>query len=309
MNELTPNSGLPLLLVIAGPTAVGKTALCVELAKRLGTEIVSADSRQFYRELRIGTAKPTAAEMQGVPHHFIDSHSITETYTAGQYERDALRVLDELFRRYPVVILTGGSGLYLKVVTDGMDALPDPDPALRVALRQRLETEGLGTLLDELERADPAYFAQVDRQNPVRVLRALEVIGQTGQPYSRFRTGAKIGRPFQTLKICLTRPREELYARIDARMDQMLAAGLVDEVRNLVPFREHNALQTVGYQEVFGYLDGAYEYEEMVRLLKRNSRRYAKRQLTWFRNQGGYREWAATEALPALIEQHLSLSS
>lgn len=299
---------VPLLLVITGPTAVGKTALCVELARRLGTEIVSADARQVYRELSIGTAKPTREEMQGVPHHFIDSHSITETYTAGQYERDALRVLDGLFGRYPVVILTGGSGLYLKVVTEGMDTLPDPDPALRETLRRRLETEGLGTLLAELERADPAYFAQVDRQNPVRVLRALEVIRQTGQPYSSLRTGTKAERPFRTLGICLTRPREELYARIDARMDQMLAAGLVDEVRKLVPFREHNALQTVGYQEVFGYLDGTYDFDEMVRLLKRNSRRYAKRQLTWFRNQGGYREWAAGdgEELIKLIEAEMS---
>jgi tRNA dimethylallyltransferase len=305
------NADSSTLLVIAGPTAVGKTALCVELAKRLGTEIVSADARQFYRELRIGTAKPTPEEMQGVPHHFIDSHSITETYTAGQYERDALRVLDELFQKYPVVILTGGSGLYLKVVTDGMDALPDPDPALRAALRQRLETEGLSTLLAELERADPAYFAQVDRQNSVRVLRALEVIGQTGQPYSSFRTGTQAERPFRTLQLCLTRPREELYARIDARMDAMLAAGLVDEVRNLVPFREHNALQTVGYQEVFGYLDGTYDYAELVRLLKRNSRRYAKRQLTWFRNQGGYREWAAEdgEELWKRIEEEVSSRS
>jgi tRNA dimethylallyltransferase len=298
----TPES-LPLLLVIAGPTAVGKTALCVELAEQLGTEIVSADARQFYRELHIGTAKPTPEERRGGPHHFIDSHSIAETYTAGQYERDALAVLEGLFRRYPVVILTGGSGLYLKVVTEGMDALPDPDPVLRAALRQRLETEGLNTLLAELERADPVHFAQVDRQNPVRVLRALEVIEQTGQPYSRFRTGAKAARPFRTLTICLTRPRDELYARIDARMDAMLAAGLIEEVRGLAAFRHHNALQTVGYQEVFGYLDGAYEYDEMVRLLKRNSRRYAKRQLTWFRNQGGYLDWPADD--PAGLRQYV----
>ena len=276
------------LLVIAGPTAVGKTAYCIELAKKLQTDVVSADSRQFYRELTIGTAKPTPEEMQGVTHHFIDSHNITETYTAGQYERDCLNLLDELFRKKDTVILTGGSGLFLKVVTDGMDEMPDPDPELRWELRRRLETEGLPALLEDLQRLDPVFYEKIDRQNPVRVLRALEVCLTTGQPYSSLRTGAKAERPFVSQKICLTRPREELYARIDARMDAMLAAGLVDEARTLLPYRHHNALQTVGYQEVFGFLDGAYDFDEMVRLLKRNSRRYAKRQMTWFRNRGEY---------------------
>jgi len=276
------------LLVIAGPTAVGKTAYCIELAKKLATDVVSADSRQFYRELTIGTAKPTPGEMRGVRHHFIDSHSITETYTAGQYERDCLNLLDDLFRKKNVVILTGGSGLLLKVVTDGMDDMPDPDPELRHELRRRLETEGLPALLEDLQRLDPVFYEKIDRQNPVRVLRALEVCLTTGQPYSSLRTGQKVGRPFQSKKICLTRPRGELYARIDARMDAMLAAGLLDEARSLLPYRHHNALQTVGYQEVFGFLDGEYDYAEMIRLLKRNSRRYAKRQMTWFRNQGKY---------------------
>lgn len=278
------------LLVIAGPTAVGKTAYCVELAKKLQTDVVSADSRQFYRELTIGTAKPTPEEMQGVTHHFIDSHSIGETYTAGQYERDCLKLLDELFRKKDVVLLTGGSGLFLKVVTDGMDELPDPDPELRQKLRERLVTEGLPALLEELQRLDPVFYEKIDRQNPVRVLRALEVCLTTGQPYSSLRTGKKAERPFSSKKICLTRPRDELYARIDARMDAMLAAGLVEEARSLLPYRYHNALQTVGYQEVFGFLDGAYDDDEMVRLLKRNSRRYAKRQMTWFRNQGDFEE-------------------
>lgn len=278
------------LLVIAGPTAVGKTAYCVELAKRLGTDVVSADSRQFYRELTIGTAKPTPEEMQGVPHHFIDSHSIAETYTAGQYERDCLALLDRLFQKKNTVILTGGSGLFLKVVTDGMDEMPDPDPELREELRRRLETAGLPALLEELRRLDPVFYEKIDRQNPVRVLRALEVCLTTGQPYSSLRTGKKADRPFQSKKIYLTRPRDELYARIDARMDAMLAAGLVEEARSLLPYRHHNALQTVGYQEVFGFLDGEYDHDEMVRLLKRNSRRYAKRQMTWFRNQGDFEE-------------------
>lgn len=282
------------LLVVAGPTAVGKTAYCVELAKTLHTDVVSADSRQFYRELTIGTAKPTPAEMQGVPHHFIDSHAITETYTAGQYERDCLALLDRLFQEKETVILTGGSGLFLNVITDGMDEMPDPDPEIRHELRKRLETEGLPALLGDLQRLDPVFFEKIDRQNPVRVLRALEVCLTTGQRYSSLRTGAKAQRPFVSRKICLTRPREELYARIDARMDAMLAAGLIEEARTLLPYRTHNALQTVGYQEVFGYFDGLYDYEELVRLLKRNSRRYAKRQLTWFRNQGDF-EWLTLE--------------
>lgn len=284
------------LLVIAGPTAVGKTAYCVELAKKLQTDVVSADSRQFYRELTIGTAKPTPEEMRGVTHHFIDSHSIGETYTAGQYERDCLKLLDELFRKKDVMILTGGSGLFLKVVTDGMDEMPDPAPELRQKLRSRLETEGLPALLDELQRLDPVFYEKIDRQNPVRVLRALEVCLTTGRPYSSMRTGKKAERPFVSKKICLTRPREELYTRIDARMDAMLAAGLVEEARSLLPYRHHNALQTVGYQEVFGFLDGEYDHDEMVRLLKRNSRRYAKRQMTWFRNQGDFEECVAGSA-------------
>ncbi len=282
-------SSLPkTLLVIAGPTAVGKTAFCVALAKKLQTEVVSADSRQFYRELSIGTAKPSPEEMQGVPHHFIDSLSITQSYTAGQYERDCLLLLDRLFVEKDTVILTGGSGLFLKVVTDGMDELPDPNPEIRQVLQQRLQAEGLESLSDQLRHLDPIHHERVDKKNPQRVIRALEVCLSTGQPYSSFHTGQKAERPFCCQKICLTRPRNELYARIDARMDAMLAAGLVEEARSLLPFRHHNALQTVGYQEVFPYLDGTYDYAELVRLLKRNSRRYAKRQMTWFRNQGDF---------------------
>ncbi|MCY7350509.1 MAG: tRNA (adenosine(37)-N6)-dimethylallyltransferase MiaA [Cytophagaceae bacterium] len=278
------------LLVIAGPTAVGKTALCVRLAQELKTDVVSADSRQFYRELTIGTAKPSLEEMGGVRHHFIDSHSIAETYTAGMYEADCLRCLAELFQKKDVVILTGGSGLFLKVITDGLDEMPPAVPEIREALQAWMQQDGLPALVEELRQSDPVYCEKVDKKNPQRIIRALEVCRSTGQPYSDFRRGAKVARPFQSLKICLTRDRDELYARIDSRMDAMLAAGLIDEVRPLLPYRHHNPLQTVGYQEVFPYLDGLYDYAELVRLLKRNSRRYAKRQLTWFRNQGDY-EW------------------
>lgn len=295
------------LLVIAGPTAVGKTALCVRLAKVLATEVVSADSRQLYCELTIGTAKPTPAELAGIRHHFIDSHSITDPVNAGRYERECLALLDELFRRHDVVILSGGTGLYINAVCFGLDDMPPVDPALRERLLTRLQTEGLPILQHELRQLDPVYAQTADLQNPVRVTRALEVCLSTGQPYSSFRRQQPAGRPFRSVLMALDRPRDELYARIDARMDAMLAAGLVDEVRSLLPYRHLPALQTVGYQEVFPYVDGAYGYDEMVRLLKRNSRRYAKRQLTWFRNQGEYvqltasNEQAAVESLLQLL--------
>lgn len=282
------------LFVIAGPTAVGKTALCVRLAKTLATDVVSADSRQLYRELTIGTAKPTPAEMEGVRHHFIGSHSITDSVNAGRYERECLALLDELFRRKNVVILSGGTGLYINAVCFGLDDMPPVDPALRERLLQRLQTDGLPTLQHELRQLDPVYAETADLQNPVRVTRALEVCLSTGQPYSSFRRQQTAGRPFRPVLMALDRPREELYARIDTRTDAMLAAGLVDEVRSLLPYRHLPALQTVGYQEVFPYIDGAYGYDEMVRLLKRNSRRYAKRQLTWFRNQGEY-QWIGAD--------------
>ncbi|PJJ60903.1 tRNA (adenosine(37)-N6)-dimethylallyltransferase MiaA [Hymenobacter chitinivorans] len=287
----------PTLLVISGPTAVGKTALCVELARHYHTDIISADSRQFFRELSIGTAKPTAAEMQGVTHHFIDSHSITEDYNAGRFEADCLALLDELFQKHKVVILTGGSGLYLQAVTEGLDEMPRADLAVRAALQQELAEHGLEPLVAELQRLDPVTYARIDRQNHQRVVRALEVTRSTGQPFSSFHTPKVTKeRPFQTVKIALNRDREELYQRIDQRVDQMLAQGLLAEATALLPYRHHNALQTVGYQEIFGYLDGLYDWPEAVRLLKRNTRHYAKRQLTWLRRDPQY-QWLHPEAV------------
>lgn len=285
-----------ILLVIAGPTAIGKTALCVRLAQALDTDVVSADSRQLYRELAIGTAKPTPAEMQGVQHHFINSHPIAHPINAGQYEREALAVLDKLFREKEVVILSGGTGLYINAVCFGLDDIPVVDPAIREKLCERLHTDGLAPLVAELRQLDPVYSETADLQNPVRVTRALEICLATGQPFSSFHRQLPAKRPFQPVLIALDRPREELYARIDARMDSMLQAGLVEEARSLLPYRHLSALQTVGYQETFGYFDGQYDYDEMVRLLKRNSRRYAKRQLTWFRNQNDYQWFDAEDA-------------
>ncbi|UYZ59781.1 tRNA (adenosine(37)-N6)-dimethylallyltransferase MiaA [Hymenobacter latericus] len=296
----------PLLLVVAGPTAVGKTALCVRLAQHLGTEVVSADARQFFREMSIGTAKPTAAEMQGVPHHFIDSHSISEDYSAGRYEADGLALLTRLFQQHPVVILTGGSGLYLQAITDGFDDLPPADPAVREQLQQQLEEGGLPALVARLAELDPVCHQRIDRQNHVRVLRALEVTMSTSRPFSSFHgSSSKAERPFEVLKVALTRERDELYQRIDLRVEQMLAEGLLDEVRALVPFRDKQALQTVGYQEIFGFLDGDYDWDEAVRLLKRNTRRYAKRQLTWLRRDPAY-HWLHPESAEAWIQEHIT---
>lgn len=286
----------PVLLAVAGPTAVGKTAFTVALAQQLGAEILSADSRQFFRELSIGTAKPTPAEMQGVPHHFIDSHSIAQDYSAGRFAAEALDRLEALFRRLPVAILTGGSGLYLQALTDGLDELPPVDPAVRQALQHELHTLGLPALVAELAATDPTAHQRIDLQNHQRVLRALEITRGTGQPFSSFHRGAEAvaataaARPFRVVKVALTRPRAELYQRIDQRVEQMLAAGLLAEVAGLLPFRHHQALQTVGYQELFGYLDGDYDYAEAVRLLQRNTRHYAKHQLTWLRRDAAY-QW------------------
>lgn len=239
--------------------------------------------------------------MAGVRHHFIDSHSILDPVNAGRYERECLDVLDDLFKTKDVVILSGGTGLYINAVCFGLDDMPAVDPALREQLLTRLREEGLEKLQNELRDLDPVYSQTADLQNPVRVTRALEVCLSTGEPYSSFRKQQATERPFRSVLFALERPREELYARIDTRMDAMLAAGLIDEVRTLLPYRQLPALQTVGYQEVSPYLDGLYDYDEMVRLLKRNSRRYAKRQLTWFRNQGNY-QWVSPEEGAKIIK-------
>lgn len=287
----------------------------MQLAKILNTVVVSADSRQLYRELSIGTAKPTIAEMQGVPHYFINSHSIEQAINAGQYERECMELLTALFRQKDVVILSGGTGLYINAVCAGLDDMPAVDPALREQLFDRLQTEGLAVLQQQLRQLDPVYAQTADLQNPIRVTRALEICLTTGVPYSSFRRRQTVERPFRSVMVALERPREALYARIDARMDAMLEAGLVAEVASLVPYRELPALQTVGYQEVFPYLDGSYDYEEMVRLLKRNSRRYAKRQMTWFRNQGDYHwvpaadEETAVQTIVQLLAQSKPLET
>ncbi len=270
------------LITIVGPTAVGKTALSIALAKKYKTCVLSADSRQLYKELNIGTAKVSVEEQDGVPHYFVDTLSITEPFNAGMFERQGLELLEHLFKIHHIVVLCGGTGLYVKALMDGMDELPETDLELRSALNEEFEKRGLAAMQEELKEIDPTTYHLIDLQNPLRVFRSIEVFRQTGRPLSAFKTGDKKTRPFKAIKIGLTMDREELYERIDRRMDLMLAAGLEDEAKKYSAYKSMNALQTVGYTEIYGCLDGLYDRGEMVRLLKRNSRRYAKRQLTWF---------------------------
>ncbi|MDX5338064.1 MAG: tRNA (adenosine(37)-N6)-dimethylallyltransferase MiaA [Cyclobacteriaceae bacterium] len=271
------------LILVLGPTAVGKTEICIKLAKKFNTEIISCDSRQFYRELELGTAKPSPEELAEVPHHLINSLSIKEEYDVKKFEKDALEILDRLFERKDVVLMTGGSGLFADAITQGFDDMPNIPNEIREKIIQEYTEKGLDWLQAQVRTADPEYFDQVDQQNPQRLMRALEVILGTGKKFSSFRVKNKAERPFQILKIGLNRDREELYRRIDQRMDRMIDLGLFAEAESFFDHRHLNSLQTVGYTEIFGYMEGKYDRDEAVRLLKRNSRRYAKRQLTWFR--------------------------
>ena len=296
------------LIVIAGPTAVGKTDLSIEVARSLQTVILSADSRQFYCELDVGVAKPNATQLSSVPHHFINSNSIAQLYSAGDFERDALVLLSKIFKTHDHVVLTGGSGLYIKAICDGLDDLPQPIEGLRENLEARLQVVGVEPLRAELMEIDPDFFQFSDPQNTRRMVRALEVYYTTGQPYSSFLKRDVAKRPFEIIQIALQRPRDELYQRINQRCDQMLADGLIEETKSLVAFRRQNSLQTVGYKEVFDFLDGHTDYNEMVRLFKQNTRRYAKRQMTWFRNQGNFK-WFSADDLNGVLAHIQSYSS
>ncbi len=271
------------LISISGPTAIGKTGLSVFLAKSIDTEIISCDSRQFFKEMKIGTAVPTAEEMEGVPHHFIGHLSIFDDYSVGDFEKDAISKIEELFKKYDRLIMVGGSGLYEKAVTDGLDEFPEIDKKFREQLNREFSESGIEKLQNELKTVDPEYYKTADIQNPVRVIRALEIFRATGRKFSSFRIGQKTERDFKLIKIGLELPREELYERINKRVDLMMETGLLEEAKQLYPNRNLNSLQTVGYRELFDYFDGKTDLETAISEIKKNSRRYAKRQLTWYR--------------------------
>jgi tRNA dimethylallyltransferase len=299
------------LVVLAGPTAVGKTATGIALAKKYGSEIISADSRQIYRETTIGTAVPSPEELAEVPHHFIQCISLEAYYNASMYEQDVLVRLEALFKTHDLVFMVGGSGLYINAVCFGIDDLPTVDQQVRDTLAQRFREEGIESLREELKRVDPVSYEKTDLNNHFRVLKALEVSVQTGRPYSSFLTRSKKERDFRIIRLALDMERSALYSRINNRVEGMIEAGLVEEVKGLGRFREKNAMKTVGYREIFSYLDNKISLDEAIDLIQRNSRKYARKQLTWFRKDNMY-PWfhpEETEKMAAYVDARIEDSS
>ena len=275
----------PVLIIVCGPTASGKTDFAIELARHFHTEILSADSRQVYFEMDIGTAKPSAHQLTTIPHHFINHCSIHKTYNAGIYEKEALQLLDKLFQKHDVIIAAGGTGLYIKALTEGLDDLPIANEILRIQLQKELDENGVDFLFNKLQKLDAEGSKTVDNKNPHRIIRALELVMESGQSILKIKTNPNIERPFKIIKVMMDVDRETLYKRINKRVDEMLTEGLVDEARNLFPFKNLKALQTVGYSELFGYFDGKYSLPEAIEKIKQHTRNYAKRQMTWFRKE------------------------
>jgi len=276
------------LIVISGPTAVGKTSLAINLAKEINTEIISADSRQFYKELNIGVARPSQKELNSIKHHFIGHISIQDNYNAGEYEAEAIEKINSLFQKYEKLVITGGSGMYIDAITKGMDNLPNVDKSIREELNELFKDNGITPLQEELMEKDIEYYNIVDKQNHIRLIRALEIIRQTSKTFTSFRTNPKKERDFKIKKFVLIRDREELIQRINQRVDIMVGEGLIEEARELYPFRDLNALNTVGYKELFKYFDSKIRLEEAIEEIKINTRKYAKRQVTWFRKDKDY---------------------
>ncbi|HEX2627938.1 MAG TPA: tRNA (adenosine(37)-N6)-dimethylallyltransferase MiaA [Chitinophagaceae bacterium] len=289
------------VIIIAGPTAVGKTSVAIQLARHFNTEIISADSRQCFREMNIGVARPSVEELNTVPHHFIATHSIHEEVTAATFESYALRVASELFIKHDTVIMVGGTGLYIKAFCEGLDLIPAIDPAIRERIMNNYTSNGLVWLQQEIQQKDPAFYTSGEIQNPQRMMRALEVVEGTGQSILSFRRGQKAQRDFAIIKTALELPKEELHRNINTRADQMMEAGLLSEVQSLLPHKDLNALRTVGYSEIFDYLDDQCTLEQSIEKIKINTRQYAKRQMTWFRKDGEMR-WFAPSAIEGIID-------
>jgi len=283
------------LIVLPGPTGVGKTELAIELAHRYGCDIISCDSRQFYREMKIGTAAPSVEQMAQAKHHFIGFISVTDYYSVSLFERDVMRLLPSLFAENPVTVMTGGSMLYMDAVCRGMDDIPDTDPAVRQRYAEMYSRDGIAALRIALKMVDPDYYARVDLHNPRRILRALEITESTGRPYSSFLTAPVRERNFRIIKAGLTRERGELYRRIDTRIDRMISEGLEEEARSLMKYRGLNALNTVGYREMFRWFDGEITREEAIMLIRRNTRRYARKQITWWNRDSDISWFDASE--------------
>ncbi|WP_459189123.1 tRNA (adenosine(37)-N6)-dimethylallyltransferase MiaA [Parabacteroides sp. APC149_11_2_Y6] len=271
------------LIILLGPTGVGKTELSLRIAEHFGSPIISSDSRQLYKDLPIGTAAPTAEQMARVQHYQVGTLSLTDYYSASNFEEDVITLLGKLHQTHPAVIMTGGSMMYIDAVTKGIDDIPTVTPEIRSTIYKQYETEGLAPILEELKKADPIHYEEVDRSNYKRVIHAVEICRMTGKPYSSFRTNTKKERPFRIIQVGLNREREELYERINRRVDQMMADGFLEEARRVFPYRNLNSLNTVGYKELFNYLDGTWTLDFAIEKIKRNSRVYARKQMTWFK--------------------------
>lgn len=271
------------LIILLGPTGVGKTELSLRIAEHFGSPIISSDSRQLYKDLPIGTAAPTAEQMARVQHYLVGTLSLTDYYSASNFEEDVITLLGKLHQTHPAVIMTGGSMMYIDAVTKGIDDIPTVTPEIRSTIYKQYETEGLAPILEELKKADPIHYEEVDRSNYKRVIHAVEICRMTGKPYSSFRTNTKKERPFRIIQVGLNREREELYERINRRVDQMMADGFLEEARRVFPYRNLNSLNTVGYKELFNYLDGTWTLDFAIEKIKRNSRVYARKQMTWFK--------------------------
>ena len=289
------------LIIIAGPTAIGKTALAISLAKHFKTEIISADSRQFYREMTIGTAKPSEAELKEVKHHLINSHSVLDQFNAGDFEKESIELINKLFLNHDQVIMAGGSGLFINAVSHGFDQLPIATEEIRNYFNTILEEKGIKFLQDQLKKIDPVYYKEVDIYNPQRIIRALEVFESSGKTFSSLRTNIKKQRPFNIVKIGLNTDRNIVYERINLRVDQMIKDGLIEEVEGLKSFQHLNPLNTVGYSEIFDYLEGKSNREEAIEKIKQNTRRFAKRQLTWFKKSEDIK-WYKPDELEPIIQ-------